>query len=294
MRDLLTLPMHRRQRRRQVGQAFFERPDEKRQRRPEFVADVAEEHRLGAIELGEPFRALPFLLVRAGVADSCAELIGHEIQEGLVQVVERTPRIETDHQPTRTRVRIRRGDDELLDQLRPEPGQLLLRAWRGALQVVAEVDEGERDVLRPVSQGVRGKHAGVAGRARGRILLGETAQQRHAAPADDALGGFGDDAVNTANLARLDANGIVRHVEIRFFRKSVPLEFEQQILPPERLAGPDDARQQFVKDAVPDFAPGFAAGKSQGVGVFGAKDRAVGVVVEDGELGAPEQDDLRL
>ena len=182
----------------------------------------------------------------------------------------------------------------MLDQLRPEPGQLFLRARRGALQVVAKIDEGERDVLRPVCQGLRGKNAGLVGRARGRILLGETAQQRHAAPADDALGGFGDDAVDAANLARLDANGIVRHVEIRFFRKSVPLEFEQQIPSPERLAGPDDARQQFVQDAIPDFAPGFAAGKPKRVGVFGAKDRAVGVVVEDAEFGAPEQDDLRL
>src|SRR6185436_20022388 len=61
-----------------------------------------------------------------------------------------------------------------------------------------------------------------------------------------------------------------------------------------RLAGTNDAGEQVVQQVVPDLAPGFAAGPAERVRMFGAEDRPVRVVVEDDELGPPEEDDLSL
>ncbi len=107
MRHLLPLPMHGRQRRHGIGQAVFERSHQQGERGSQFVADVAEERRLRPIELGQRFGALPRLLVRARVGQSASQLIGDQVQEPLVVVVERAPRIEADDQPAGSRVRAR-------------------------------------------------------------------------------------------------------------------------------------------------------------------------------------------
>lgn len=82
-------------------------------------------------------------------------------------------------------------------------------------------------------------------------------------------------------------------VEIGLFQKSVPLEFEEQVLGPERLAAADDARQQVVQQAVPDLAPRAATSEAERVRVLCAEDGPVGVVVQNTELWSPEEDDLR-
>jgi len=53
-------------------------------------------------------------------------------------------------------------------------------------------------------------------------------------------------------------------------------------------------REQLVALVDAEHYEDALARVEQGAGMFGAKDRAVGVVVEDTELRAPEQDDLRL
>ena len=94
--------------------------------------------------------------------------------------------------------------------------------------------------------------------------------------------------------AGFDAHRIVRDVEIGVFGEAVALEREEQILAPERLAGADDVGEQPVQHAVPDFTPRVAAGQPERLRMLRAEDGTVGVVVEDDELRAPEQDDLGL
>ena len=62
------------QRRRSVRRSVVERAEQQRQRRAELVADVAEERRLGAIDLGERLGAAPFLLVGVDVGQAGGDL----------------------------------------------------------------------------------------------------------------------------------------------------------------------------------------------------------------------------
>jgi hypothetical protein len=52
------------------------------------VAHVAEERGLRAVELGERFRAAPFLLVGLGIRDAGGHLAAHELEEAAIRVVE--------------------------------------------------------------------------------------------------------------------------------------------------------------------------------------------------------------
>src|SRR4030095_9068585 len=102
----------------------------------------------------------------------------------------------------------------------------------------------------------------------------------------------GDDAIDAADIARLDANGIVGDVEVGLFREAMPFNDEQEILRPERLAGTNDTREQIVEHRVPDLAPCFAARTSERVRMLGAEDRPVCVVVQAGEIKPPEENEL--
>ena len=66
------------------GQQLFERTQHQRQRRAEFVADVGEEDRLGAIDLGQRLGPAPFLLIGLGIADRGADLAGDQVEEACV------------------------------------------------------------------------------------------------------------------------------------------------------------------------------------------------------------------
>ena len=143
-----------------------------------------------------------------------------------------------------------------------------------------------------IGQRVHGDRARILRGAREGLARGEILEQRHPARRDHALGGFGHDAVHAADLARLDAHRVIGDVEVGFLDESVAFENESEVLGPERLAGTHDAGQQVVQHVIPDFAPRLAPRQSQRGRMLGAEHRAIGVVVEDGELGTPEQDDL--
>ena len=261
VRHVLPLAVHWCERRRHIGQTVFERPEQQRERCPEFMTDVVEKCRLCPIELRQRLGASGLVFVRASVREGGAELIGDEIQKPAVLLVERPARIEAHHEPAGWRVRAGRRDREVLDQFAPRARELFLRARRAALQFRAEVRKGEHHVQRPCGERVHGEDARVARGASGGIAFGEIFQQGHASLADHALSRFGDDAVHTADLAGLDAHRIVRDVEVGLFGKSVALDFEEQVLRPERFAGADHARQQLVQHAVPEsratpLAPG--------------------------------------
>ena len=66
---------------------FVERTEHQRQRRAELVADVAEEGRLGAIDLRERLGAAALLLVGVGVGQTGGDLADEQLDEAA-----RTPR----------------------------------------------------------------------------------------------------------------------------------------------------------------------------------------------------------
>ncbi len=77
--------------------------------------------------------------------------------------------------------------------------------------------------------------------------------------ADHTLRRFRDDAKHAADASGFDAHRVVRDVEIRFLLESVPFHLEQQVFRPEGFAGADDAGEQVVQHALPDFTPRLSA-----------------------------------
>ena len=181
-----------------------------------------------------------------------------------------------------------------LDELPLRPRQLFLRSGRATLEFIAEIREREHDVLRLHGEGLGGQDTGVPRRARGGIALGEALQQRQTPLADHAIGGFGDDAVDAADVARFHPDRVIGNVEVGFLRKPVALYLEEQIPGPERLTGAGDSGEQGVKLTVPDLAPCLGTGKAERLRMLCAEDRTVRIVVEHDEFRAPEHDDLRF
>ena len=81
-----------------VRQHFLERPEHQRERCTKLVADVAEECRLGAIDLGQRFRALAFPLVCARTGQPDGDLFRDAADEVTVGIVERAARMDAEHQ----------------------------------------------------------------------------------------------------------------------------------------------------------------------------------------------------
>ena len=64
------------------------RTEHERQRRPEFVADIAEKCRLGAIDLRQRLGAAARVLQRNSVADGGRNVIGGQLEEVAVLIVQ--------------------------------------------------------------------------------------------------------------------------------------------------------------------------------------------------------------
>ncbi len=106
VRDFLALTMHGRERRRRIRQPVLERSEKQGEWGAELVTDVAEERRLGSIELGQGLGALSLLFVRASIRESRAELVRDEVNECAVPGVEGPAWVEADHQSAGGRLRI--------------------------------------------------------------------------------------------------------------------------------------------------------------------------------------------
>jgi hypothetical protein len=128
----------RRRERRGIRQFVLQRPDEQRQRRPKFVADVAEEGGLRAVDVGERLRPLPFRFVRAGVCDRDPHLIGDQAEETLIALVERPARIEADDEASRPSAAGQR-QRRRLDQIGLSLREASFGIWRRRLQLVLEI-----------------------------------------------------------------------------------------------------------------------------------------------------------
>ena len=168
------------------------------------------------------------------------------------------------------------------------------RSGRATLEFITEIREREQDVLRLHGERLGGQDTGVPRRARGGIALGEALQQRQTPLADDAVSGFGDDAIDAADVARFHPDRVIRDVEVGFLWKPVALYLEEEILGPKRLTGAGDSGEQGVKLTVPDLVPCLGTGKTERVRMFCAEDRTVRIVVQHDEFRPPEHDDLRL
>ncbi len=79
---------------------FVERTEQQRQRRTKLVADVAEEGRLGAIDLGERLGAATLLFVSVDVGQTGGDLPDEQFDKAARTVVERPERIETGDEHT--------------------------------------------------------------------------------------------------------------------------------------------------------------------------------------------------
>ena len=95
------------------GEGILQRPEHQRERRPELVADVREERRLGAIYFGERLGTLLLGLVGPGRGKTCGKLPDEERQKLAVLVVVRPMRIEAgDDDPDRSPLAGRPRDRE--------------------------------------------------------------------------------------------------------------------------------------------------------------------------------------
>ena len=82
------------------AERLLQRSQHERQRRAKFVADVAEERRLGAVEFGQRFGALALLLIGAGVGNGRGDLGRDEIKKAVIQLVEAQAHADAGHQQT--------------------------------------------------------------------------------------------------------------------------------------------------------------------------------------------------
>jgi hypothetical protein len=76
------------------GEHGLQRPQDQRQRRAEFVADVGEERGLGAVQLRQRLGAAARFGVGVGAGDAGGDLAGDEGEEPVVGGVERAKRID--------------------------------------------------------------------------------------------------------------------------------------------------------------------------------------------------------
>ena len=81
-----------------ICEKVFGRAEHQRERRSELVTDIAEEGRLRAIDLGQRFGAAPRLLEGHGIADGGRNVIGRQLEEVPVSIVERAARADAGDQ----------------------------------------------------------------------------------------------------------------------------------------------------------------------------------------------------
>jgi hypothetical protein len=82
------------------GQYLFQWRQHQRERRAELVADVGEEQRLGAVDLGQRLGAAALLLVGLGAGDRGGDLAGYQLEERGVGALVEAKRVQAgDQQP---------------------------------------------------------------------------------------------------------------------------------------------------------------------------------------------------
>jgi hypothetical protein len=121
----------------------------------------------------------------------------------------------------------------------------------------------------------------------------ECTQHRKAPLAEYRSCDLADDAVDPFNVAGIVPYGVVGDIEVGFFAERVAFEEERPRPCRVRFAGANDVAEDRA-EKIPHLAPGLPRGTTERPGVLSTEHRPIRVVVEHDEVGAPEQDDLRL
>ena len=163
----------------------------------------------------------------------------------------------------------------------------LLRGQAKPAVFAEEIREGEGEVVLVLGEaafdGSEDIGFGDGAAERG----GEGAQKAEAALADDAVGFFGDDAEHAGDAAVVAAERAVGEGVVGLLAIAAALEEEEQGFVPGGGAGLENGFDAGT-DVVPDFAPDFARRAAESPRMLLAEGHAgVGVVVEEGEVGAP-------
>ncbi len=313
-----------------LGEDVPDRPQHERQRGAELVADVAEERGLGAVQLGQGLGAASLLLVCARAGDGRRDARGGEVEEVAVVATQLEVPAHSDDQRARDlragRDRqhqqalgrgLRRWPDEDLDVGLGGPalggtGQSADvgdRDVHGEDEIVA-LDPGGADELRADPRAVdqveqRQGHVGRIQRENGRGLpadllralrirrpRAELPQDAEAPLTEHASSLLADDAEDPADAPVLDADRVVRDVEVRLLEEPLTPEEKGVILRPECLSRANHALEQRTED-VPHLAPALAGGTTERPRMLRAEHGCIGVVVDRDELRTPEKDDLR-
>ncbi|MGC4076235.1 MAG: hypothetical protein QM702_04235 [Rubrivivax sp.] len=114
-------------------QRVLGRPDHQRQRRAELVADVAEEGRLLAVDLGQRLGAAALLLERACAAQRAGDLVGRQPEELRITVVDFAQRVQPGDQVAqrgRAGAGLQRDDGHLARRHVPAPARRTVQRRR--------------------------------------------------------------------------------------------------------------------------------------------------------------------
>jgi len=182
------------------------------------------------------------------------------------------------------------------DNQRRNHGRIVLETCTGSEVYrpgfIDQIKGREGNVVRVAPQGFGGDNADLfhAADVGGAGSFSQIAQCAQTPLADHLAGVLLNGREDAAYTAGFVADGAVRKGEIAFFRIAVPLQLQQKIVRPRRLAARHDAFHHGT-DNVPDLGPDLASRRSQGVWMLVANDGEAGVVIEHDEVIAPPDED---
>ncbi len=306
-----------------ASQELLQRTEHECQRRAEFVADVREECRLGAIELGQRFRAQALRLVGLGGGEGRADLAHQKIQEAGVGGIERAIWIDPRHEHAgRFEMSLLRDRQQPCATGGPVPGAsrrfavdegaldrrlgiedlvqgpvLRRRESRIGSHVrrrreheppasVREIGQAERHVARLDCETAleRGQHL-LPGLG-DRELRREVAQQLDPPLADDPLGLLRHDAQHSLHRIVVAAQGAVGEGVIGLLTGAAAFQEQQQALVPSRRAGGQHALDART-DVGPDLFPDVIGSAAEHPVALDADRGQVSVVAKERQLRSP-------
>ncbi len=309
-----------------VGQRIFQRAENQRQRRAEFMRHVGEERRLGAVDGGQRGHAALFLLVRQHVADGGTERAAQQGEEIAVVVVQPAAGAGAGHDEAERpllpghhhRQHHRFGGHFVVRRAREgaeAPGQIGHRRGGAGCQRAGEIPAArrirvdlrgrQRTVVRQAHAAAQLQRRAVLGQfvqqherhvqrqrvavrrhQRGQLLhgarlddaFGQRAQARRAPAVQHLAGGFGDRVEHAAHLARLGADRRERERHERFLEVAVAVEEHALVVDVRAFAsvGADHHRADHRQRG----GPADLERLPHRLGMLGAADRAVGIVVD--------------
>ncbi|CUS44829.1 hypothetical protein MGWOODY_Smn1837 [hydrothermal vent metagenome] len=159
--------------------------------------------------------------------------------------------------------------------------------------VLEQIDEGEGEIVGIALQaGTRDRRYRGDG-VRRREVRGEQPEGIEPARRDDSIGFLDDRAQQPTHRAVIVEDRAVGEGVIGFFAVAVAFKQQQQRFAPCRFAGFVDRPDQRL-DIGPDLRPEFGCRRGQPVGMLSSKCRAIGIIVEEGDVRSPSDPHVEL